>query len=55
MPKARRSNDWGFPRWRGYEASREATNVRLCDRAGCNEPGVCPAPKAPNSPEKWWF
>jgi len=55
MPKARRSNDWGFPRWRGYSASREATNVRLCDRHGCDEPGDCPAPKAPNSPDRWYF
>ncbi|MEE4538793.1 MAG: J domain-containing protein [Erythrobacter sp.] len=55
MSRARRSNDWGFPRWRGYEASREAAEVRLCDRAGCNEPGDCPAPKAPNSPERWYF
>ncbi|RKF21684.1 J domain-containing protein [Altericroceibacterium spongiae] len=55
MVRARRSNDWGFPRWRGYGASREAANVRLCDRHGCEEPGDCPAPKAPNSPEKWYF
>lgn len=55
MPKAQRSNDWGFPRWRGYGSSREATNVRICDRHGCEEPGDCPAPKAPNSPERWYF
>ena len=55
MPKARRSNDWGFPRWRGYGSSREATNVRICDRHGCDEPGDCPAPKAPNSPDRWYF
>lgn len=47
--------DWGFPRWRGYGSSRDAVNVRLCDRHGCNEPGNCPAPKAPNSPERWHF
>lgn len=29
--------------------------VRLCDRYGCTLPGDCPAPKAPNSPERWWF
>lgn len=52
---SRRSNDWGFPRWRGYESSREATNVRLCDRHGCEEPGNCPAPKSPNSPDRWYF
>ena len=50
-----RSNDWGFPRWRGYEASREAETVRLCDRHGCEEKGDCPAPKSPNSPDRWYF
>ncbi|WP_284126194.1 J domain-containing protein [Parerythrobacter aestuarii] len=55
MPKARRSDDWGFPRWRPYGGSREATSVRICDRHGCEEPGDCPAPKAPNSPERWYF
>ncbi len=29
--------------------------MRLCDRHGCEEPGNCPAPKAPNSPERWYF
>ena len=55
MAGARRSNDWGFPRWRGYESSRDTVEVRLCDRHGCEEPGDCPAPKAPNSPERWYF
>ena len=55
MPKARRSNDWGFPRWRGYDEGREAATVRLCDRHGCEEKGDCPAPKSPNSPERWYF
>jgi hypothetical protein len=50
-----RSNDWGFPRWREYGAAREAVTVRLCDRHGCGEPGNCPAPKSPNSPERWYF
>ncbi|QNQ10992.1 J domain-containing protein [Sphingomonas alpina] len=51
-----RSVDWGFPRWRGYGATgSEATTVRLCDRHGCEEPGNCPAPKSPNSPERWYF
>ena len=50
-----RSNDWGFPRWRGYGSAREATTVRLCDRHGCEEPGDCPAPKSPNSPDRWYF
>ena len=55
MARAGRSSDWGFPRWRGYGSSREATNVRLCDQHGCDEPGDCPAPKAPNSRERWYF
>lgn len=55
MSKARRSNDWGFPRWRGYGSAREAQQVRLCDRHGCDRPGDCPAPKSPNSPERWYF
>ena len=55
MAGSRRSNDWGFPRWRGYEEGREAVEVRICDRHGCNEPGNCPAPKSPNCPERWYF
>jgi len=50
-----RSNDWGFPRWREYGAAREAVTVRLCDLHGCQEPGKCPAPKSPNSPDRWYF
>ena len=55
MSKARRTNDWGFPRWRGYGSGSEAASVRLCDRQGCSERGDCPAPKSPNSPERWMF
>lgn len=56
MAKQTRSDDWGFPRWRPYGAKgRAATKVRLCDREGCNEVGDRPAPKAPNSPERWMF
>src|SRR3546814_16210178 len=55
MARPRRSNDWGFPRWRGYGSAREAEQVRLCDRHGCDSPGTCPAPKSPNSPERWYF
>jgi hypothetical protein len=56
MPPPRRSTDWGFPRWRGYgTASQDAVKVRLCDRHGCADPGNCPAPKSPNSPERWYF
>ena len=55
MTRVRRSLDWGFPRWRGYESAREPAKLRLCDRHGCNEAGVCPAPKSPNSRERWYF
>ena len=55
MARQNRSNDWGFPRWRGYGSSREAAQVRLCDRHGCDKPGDCPAPKSPNSPDRWMF
>jgi len=51
----RRTSDFGFPRWGGYGRDSEAVHVRLCDRAGCNEPGDRPAPKAPNSRERWYF
>ena len=55
MARSSRSNDWGFPRWRGYGSAREATQVRMCDRHGCDKPGDRPAPKSPNSPERWYF
>lgn len=55
MARPGRTNDWGFPRWRGYGSASEATTVRMCDRHGCDEPGDCPAPKAPNSPQRWYF
>lgn len=56
MPRQKRSDDWGFPRWRPYgEKGRNATRIRLCDRVGCEKPGDRPAPKAPNSPERWMF
>ena len=56
MAKQTRSDDWGFPRWRPYGSKgRAATRVRLCDREGCSEPGDRPAPKAPNSRERWMF
>ncbi len=29
--------------------------MRLCDRHGCEERGECPAPKSPNSPDRWYF
>lgn len=53
---ARRSNDWGFPRWRPYDsAGRTPEAQRLCDREDCTLPGTCPAPKAPNRPDRWYF
>ena len=55
MAGTRRSNDWGFPRWRGYGSAREAVSVRICDRHGCDQPGDCPAPKSPNSTDRWYF
>ena len=55
MAKATRSNDWGFPRWRPYGSAREAEPVRRCDRYDCDEPGDRPAPKTPNSRERWYF
>ena len=55
MTRFSRSNDWGFPRWRGYGSERTATKVRMCDRHGCDQPGDRPAPKSPNSPERWYF
>jgi hypothetical protein len=56
MTRVGRTNDWGFPRWRGYgSGDQAAAKVRLCDRHGCTLPGDCPAPKSPNSPERWWF
>lgn len=56
MARRQRSDDWGFPRWRPYgDKGREAAKVRLCDRVGCTDPGDKPAPKSPNSPERWMF
>jgi hypothetical protein len=55
MARPTRSSDWGFPRWRGYGSERRAQTVRLCDRHGCEAPGDRPAPKSPNSPERWYF
>ncbi|WP_156678415.1 J domain-containing protein [Sphingomonas profundi] len=55
MARSSRSQDWGFPRWRGYGAASAATQVRMCDRHGCDQPGDRPAPKSPNSRERWYF
>jgi hypothetical protein len=55
MARSKRSNDWGFPRWRGYGGARQAEPVRICDRHGCDLPGDRPAPKSPNSRDRWYF
>ena len=56
MTRQKRSDDWGFPRWRPYGAKgRDAVRVRLCDRVDCDRPGDRPAPKSPNSRERWYF
>lgn len=56
MSRQGRSHDWGFPRWRDYDGAGRAPQAqRLCDRHGCTKPGNCPAPKAPNRPERWYF
>jgi len=55
MTRFKRSNDWGFPRWRGYGSAQQAEALRICDRHGCREAGTCPAPKAPNKPDRWLF
>jgi len=55
MPKKRRSNDWGFPRWRSYDSVDEPKKVKLCDHVGCDKPGAHPAPKSTHGKERWWF
>jgi len=55
MTRSTRSLDWGFPRWRSYGSERGTAQVRMCDREGCDQPGDRPAPKSPNSPERWYF
>lgn len=55
MTGGRRASNWGFPNWGGYGGSRETVTQRECDRYGCSEAGLCPAPKSPNNPDKWYF
>jgi hypothetical protein len=55
MARQKRSDDWGFPRWRPYGKGREAAKLRLCDREGCNQIGDRPAPKAPHTDDRWYF
>lgn len=55
MVKYSRNMDWGFPRWRAYGSGNAAQALKSCDRHGCDGVGDRPAPKAPNSPERWYF
>ncbi|MEE4349921.1 MAG: J domain-containing protein [Pacificimonas sp.] len=53
---ARQKKSWGFPKWGPYDGPGfDAATVRLCDRHGCEEKGEHPAPKSPNSPDRWYF
>ena len=53
--KTTRVKNWGFPRWGDYGQDKDTVEVQMCDYTGCSERADHPAPKAPNSPEKWWF
>ncbi len=55
MTRKNRKDDWGFPRWRDYGSTHETVKLRSCDRHNCTGAGTCPAPKSPNSAERWWF
>ncbi|PCJ32117.1 MAG: molecular chaperone DnaJ [Alphaproteobacteria bacterium] len=44
-----------FPRWNGYDSSRDTIQVRMCDHDGCDNKGEFPAPKSPDSRDKWQF
>ncbi len=50
-----RSKSWTFPKWGEYTSERDPVSVRTCDYDGCDEPGDFPAPKAPDSRDKWYF
>jgi hypothetical protein len=50
-----RSKSWTFPKWGEYTSERDPVSVRLCDYDGCDSPGDFPAPKAPDSKDKWYF
>ena len=50
-----RSKSWTFPKWGEYTSERDPVSVRLCDYDGCDNPGDFPAPKNPDSKEKWYF
>src|SRR4029450_12931674 len=56
MARQKRSDDWGFPRWRSYgDKGRHAAKVRLGDREGCSEIRARPAPRAPPSRDQCYF
>lgn len=44
-----------FPRWNGYDSQRDPIQVRMCDYDGCDNKGEFPAPKSPDSKDKWQF
>lgn len=47
--------NFGFPRWGEYGRDKNTESVRMCDYTGCTERGEYPAPKSPNSSERWYF
>ncbi len=51
----RKSKASTFPRWNGYETERDPIQVRICDHDGCDNKGEFPAPKSPDSKDKWQF
>lgn len=55
MTYKRSRSSFGFPRWGGYGRDTDAVHVRMCDYHGCSEAGEHPAPKSPNSPDRWYF
>jgi hypothetical protein len=46
---------FGFPRWGEYGRDQDTQALKMCDYTGCSETGSHPAPKAPGSPERWYF
>ncbi|MBL4800568.1 MAG: J domain-containing protein [Emcibacter sp.] len=51
----RRTKASTFPRWNGYDSVRDPIQVRMCDHDGCGNKGEFPAPKSPDSKDKWQF
>jgi len=48
------SLDWGFPRWRSYGASTEATTVGYATGMAATCRATAGA-KITNRPDRWWF